>query len=182
MSDFDITQATGNWQTFSSFLPGEALSGKEGTHFLWQFGSNAGGSVDDANRRVVERKAAEFGDDLEFDTIPSGLRGVHIYSALVRVLDDSGELTPAAQWVQEAIRGREDYPVLDDEVLSELEDELFRDDVASVVRDICNADDLDEDDYDVDAVVSRLYEMGGHYVEGVYPEVALVRGAMEEVA
>lgn len=74
--------------------------------------------------RIME---AEFPDDVLVTTFSGPLRGVKSYHLLVRMLDTDGKVTEAGKRVLELREQIQDYPALDDDLLSELEFEQLRD-------------------------------------------------------
>jgi hypothetical protein len=144
----------GNWESFSHFMAGSYMSDRAATHYLWQVGSNAGGLIDEANNIAIGKL---FADDIKAGNMESadiggGLRGVTIFAYLVRVVGENGERTELAGRVEKVIADLKDYPVVDDEILSELESDATYENLKDQVRSVCNKYDIEETDDLVDRV------------------------------
>lgn len=175
-----------NWLRFSHFMAGSYLSEREATHYLWQCGSNTGGIVDEANYKALKRDfAAEIAaGDMEDTTIGGGLRGVEIYAFLVRVVDEKGERTELAGKVEAVIKALQDYPLVDEDLFSEMEDEASWENFVEQLRWSSNKFvDVDYSDSEVQGKVHELLDdsdfMSGD--DGSWPEEKAIEKALESL-
>lgn len=161
----------GNWTAFRSFLPGSNLTGKEDTHFLWQVSNNTQGLLAEANLKVLRQRFAPWlatGEVTE-STVGAGLRGVHIHAFLVPVCGH-----PAQAVMEEALRQLADYPILDEDVFSELEEDARFENV----RDELRFQGFESDPETVDRVMEALTDSDyGDSSSGPYPDEGTLKAA-----
>jgi len=113
-------EAVGNWQRFQAFAWHARPDDAEGWTIVYTSNRDSG-LLDKANEKVIAQAMEPFlGDDATSESHNHWAVG-YVDGYSIRVYNDKGEVTEAFRTWAELVLSMEDYPVLDEELYSEME-------------------------------------------------------------
>jgi len=183
-------EMAGNWKKIRDFSWYGQPEDVDEKWSLFYYSNRDADSVTRSNAKAFEALADEFPDDVIAQQHSHCAVG-HVDGLVIRVYDKSGEITPAFIKLNEMLESLEDYPVLDDNDLSDMGYEEFQESWNNWGRHkfekaLENSFELNEEDeelffyLDVDAIWTQLVDHLNYEYEHTGTEVRInIKGAIE---